>query len=94
MGRFQNCDKFMRTLDHVATKCLLLLNAYSIRHDVALKCTDLFLIRKYKLRDNSEIKIHKITQVSETTFVKIATDINTNTNSNFELNKLMIFIIK
>ncbi|TBU13165.1 hypothetical protein CWI38_0513p0070 [Hamiltosporidium tvaerminnensis] len=55
----QHCNKFGKTVDHLATRCEKMLgHDYTRRHNEVVRCRHLLLLNRYKFKSSKRIRSH------------------------------------
>ncbi|KAG0435865.1 Retrovirus-related Pol polyprotein from type-1 retrotransposable element R2 [Dictyocoela muelleri] len=87
-GRCKFCKKCNISIDHLATRCgMLLHSSYIRRHNEVIKSIHLRLLNKYGISTRKKLKNHKIEKVVKNDKAEILTEIPIRTDTHVRNNK-------
>ncbi|KAG0435853.1 hypothetical protein DMUE_4498 [Dictyocoela muelleri] len=93
-GKCKFCKKANVSIDHLATRCRLLLHSsYIRRHNEVVKCIHLRIMKKFLITTRKKLKGHKIEKVVKNDNAEIISEIPIKTDSFITNNKpdLIVF---
>ncbi|TBU06262.1 CorA-like metal ion transporter, partial [Hamiltosporidium magnivora] len=90
----QYCNKFGKTVDHLATRCEKMLgHDYTRRHNEVVRCLHLLLLNRYKFKSSKRIRSHSVQEILDNEYAEIRVDTRIKTDVKIRNNRPDIFIL-